>query len=81
MSRHGALVQYQEPSSGTNHKHNFVNRYLADDELRKPSADVAQAIANATQRDLNRLVGAKVAPAHVSFFPHVPFSPKDNNLC
>lgn len=68
MSRHGALVQYQEPSSGTNHKHNFVNRYLADDELRKPSADVAHAIANATQKDLNRLVGAKIAPAHSSNF-------------
>lgn len=68
MSRHGALVEYKEPSSGTTHKHNFVNRYLADDELRKPTADIASAIANATQRDLNRLVGAKVAPAHQSNF-------------
>jgi SNW domain-containing protein 1 len=66
MSRHGALVQYQEPSSGTSHKHNFVNRYLADDELRKPSADIAYAIANATQKDLNKLVGAKIAPAQSS---------------
>jgi len=68
MSRHGALVEYKEPSSGTNHKHNFVNRYLADDELRKPTADVASAISSATQRDLNRLVGAKIAPAHSSNF-------------
>jgi len=68
MSRHGALVEYKEPSSGTSHKHNFVNRYLADDELKKPTADVASAITNATQRDLNRLVGAKIAPAHSSNF-------------
>ena len=74
MSRHGALVEYKEPSSGTSHKHNFVNRYLADDELRKPTSDVASAIANATQRDLNRLVGAKIAPAHVRPFSSFFFS-------
>jgi SNW domain-containing protein 1 len=64
MSRPGALVEYKEPSSGTQHRHNFVNRYLADDDLRKPSKEVAQAIQNATKQELNRIVGAKTDTAH-----------------
>lgn len=67
MSRNnGALVQYKEPSSGTQHRHNFVNRYLADDDLRKPSQEVAQAVYNATKQELNRIVGTKTDTAHVS---------------
>lgn len=66
MSRNGALVQYKEPSSGTQHRHNFVNRYLADDDLRKPSQDVAQAVYNATKQEVNRIVGSKTDTAYVS---------------
>lgn len=66
MSRPGALVQYKEPTSGTQHRHNFVNRYLADDDLRKPSKEVAQAIQNATKQELNRIVGAKTDTAYSS---------------
>ena len=68
MSRQGALVEYKEPSSGTVHRHNFVNRYLADEDLRKPSKEVAQAVYNATKQDLNRMVTAKTEPAYVSIF-------------
>ena len=70
MSRQGALVSYKEPSSGTVHRHNFVNRYVADEDLKKPSQEVAQAIQSATKHELNRLVGAKVEPAYVSFLFH-----------
>jgi SNW domain-containing protein 1 len=66
MSRQGALVQYKEPSSGTNQRHNFVNRYLADEDLRKPSKDVAAAINNATRHEINRIVGSKTDTAYNS---------------
>jgi SNW domain-containing protein 1 len=66
MSRSGALVQYKEPSSGTNHRHNFVNRYLPDEELRKPSKEVSAAVAHATQKEINRIVGNKTEPAYAS---------------
>jgi SNW domain-containing protein 1 len=71
MSRNGALVQYKEPSSGTQHRHNFVNRYLADDDLRKPSQDVAQAVYNATKQEVNRIVGSKTDTAYNSTTPNM----------
>jgi SNW domain-containing protein 1 len=56
----------KEPSSGIPHNHNFVNRYVPEEELRKPSQEVAHAISNATKQELNRLVGAKTDTAYSS---------------
>lgn len=62
----GALVEYKERGSGNAHRHNFVNRYLPDEDLQKPSQDVSSAISSATQKQLDRIVGAKTQPAYVS---------------
>jgi SNW domain-containing protein 1 len=59
-------VDRKEPSSGTSHTHNFVNRYVPEEELRKPSQEVAQAISQSTKQEINRLVGAKTDAAYSS---------------
>jgi len=59
----GTMVEYKDRGSGNPHRHNFVNRYLPDEELRKPTQDVSSAISSATQKQLDRIVGAKTQPA------------------
>jgi len=73
--KNGALVEYSERSSGNAHRHNFVNRYLPDEELRKPSHNVSSAISSATQKQIDNIVGAKTQPAYVSVFVffHFPY--------
>jgi len=64
----GTMVEYKDRGSGNPHRHNFVNRYLPDEELRKPTQDVSSAISSATQKQLDRIVGAKTQPAKVIIF-------------
>jgi SNW domain-containing protein 1 len=61
-----SLVPYKKPSDGTIHSHNFTNRYLHDDELQKPSREIASAITTATNQQINRIVGVKTEPAYAS---------------
>lgn len=61
-----SIVPYKQPETGAKHQHNFQNRYIPTEELRKPSKDVTQAIQQSTKQEINRIVGVKTEPAYVS---------------
>lgn len=61
-----SIVPYKQPETGAKHQHNFQNRYIPPEELRKPSKDVTKAIQQSTQKELNKIVGIKTEPAYAS---------------
>ena len=57
---------FNTSNDGNKFKHNFVNRYLSEDDLRKPSREIADAITEVTKKELNNRVSMKTDAAYVS---------------
>lgn len=55
-----------EHNSGQPHQHNFTNTFMEDEALQKPSKNVANAIANHTQEQINKILGVKTVVAQKS---------------
>lgn len=56
---------FNTSNDGNKFKHNFTNRYLGDEELRKPSREIAEAITEVTKRELSNRVLSKTDAAYV----------------
>ena len=45
--------------NGNDHQHNFNNKYLPSETLRKPDPEVARIVTDQTKSSLNKIVGQK----------------------
>lgn len=59
MSGEHSLVGRFDHNNGDRHQYNFENTYLDDEDLKKPSKNVAIAISSHTQQQINKILGVK----------------------
>ena len=58
---------FNTSNDGSKFSHNFINRYLDDQTLAKPSAAIGNAIAEVTKKDIMKITGIKTSVGHVHF--------------
>lgn len=62
---------FNTTNNGNLLRHNFSNRYLSEEELRKPSREIAQAITEVTRKEINKVVGIKTSAATQVTITHI----------